>query len=337
LSGAESESIDLKGRKMTSQTINSQHINKPVLDPALYQPSLLWTVFNISYGLGLFVLFGWLNYQVAIGNQAAAVKIILMLPFTLLSAIGLYVLAALGHESLHGNLCKNAKWSFIIGLFFSSSVISYFDMGFAVRHWDHHRLTNQKSDPDLIPTAHLGNWWQRLLFSRLIFNLVYIKNVFYLALGKVDYIAEHQTPYTDRELMFFSRANILFAAFWLAVYITITIIDWRAGLFGIVLPSLVLALLAGCQSYLDHAGLGAEPFKNAYSRTSPLMTFIYFGSNYHLEHHLYPKVPTYRLYKVHRILIDAGLYDEMKPCIISGFFEAYKTLDLRYPALEAKN
>jgi beta-carotene hydroxylase len=318
---------------MSSHTIDKPALNKPVLDPSFYQPSLLWTVFNISYGLGLFFVFGWLNYLVAIGAESIVVKIILMIPLTMLAAIGLYVLAALGHESLHGNLCKNAKWSFITGLFFSSSVISYFDMGFAVRHWDHHRLTNQKNDPDLIPTAHLGNWWQRLLLSRLIFNLVYMKNVFYLALGKVDYIAEHQTPYTDSELMFFSRANILFAGFWLAVYISIAIIDWRAGLFAIVLPSLVLALLAGCQSYLDHAGLGADKFSNAYSRTSPLMTFIYFGSNYHLEHHLYPRVPCYRLHKVHKILVDAGLYDEIKPAIIRGFFEAYKTLNMRYPSL----
>jgi len=323
----------IKKPALNDPVLKKPALNKPVLDPSFYQPSLLWTVFNISYGLGLFIVFGWLNYLVAIGAEFISVKIILMIPFTMLSAIGLYVLAALGHESLHGNLCKNAKWSFITGLFFSSSVISYFDMGFAVRHWDHHRLTNQKDDPDLIPTAHLGNWWQRLLLSRLIFNLVYMKNVFFLALGKVDYIAEHQTPYTDKELILFSRLNILFAGFWLLVYSTIALIDWRAGLFGIVLPSLVLALLAGCQSYLDHAGLGADKFSNAYSRTSPLMTFIYFGSNYHLEHHLYPKVPCYRLHKVHKILVDAGLYEEIKPAIMRGFFEAYKTLNMRYPSL----
>lgn len=314
--------------------MNSQTNSKPVLDPSFYQPSLLWTLFNISYGLVLFVFFGWLNYQVAIGPWSIVSRIVLMIPLTTLSAIGLYVLAALGHESLHGNLCKNAKWSFLTGLFFSSSVVSYFDMGFAVRHWEHHRLTNQKTDPDLIPTAHLTNWWQRLLLSRLIFNIVYMKNVFYLAMGKLDYIAEYKTPYTPKELVFFSRANILFAGFWLAVYIAITIIDWRAGLFGIVLPSLVLALMASCQSYLDHAGLGDEPFRNAYSRTSPIMTFIYFGSNYHLEHHLYPKVPCYRLHKVHKILLDAGLFEEIKPAIMPGFFAAYKTLSMRYPQLE---
>jgi fatty acid desaturase len=307
--------------------MQSQSVTRPVLDPSFYEPSLLWTTLNISYGLVLFILFGWLNYQVAVSTWPLIYKVIAMLPLTTFSAVGLYVLAALGHESLHGNLCRNAKLSFSIGLFFSSSVISYFDMGFAVRHWDHHRYTNTKKDPDLIPTAHLSTWWQRLLLSRLIFNIVYLKNTFFLATGKLDYIKDHQTPYTPGELVYFARMNFLFAGFWLGLYTIIFILDWRAALFGIVLPSLVLALMAGCQSYLDHAGLGDEQFRNAYSRTSPLMTLIYFGSNYHLEHHLYPRVPCYRLHKVHRALLDAGLSEQIRPAVISDFLEAYKTLD----------
>jgi len=308
--------------------MNSQSINKPVLDPSFYQLSLFWTTLNISYGLGLFVLFGWLNYQVAIGSWSVVLKMILMIPLTTVAATGLFVLAGLGHESLHGHLCKNAKWSLAIGLFFSSSVVSYFDMGFTVRHWDHHRYTNQKNDPDLIPTAHLTSWWQRLLLSRLIFNVIYMKYTLTMALGKLNLVEKYQTPYTPGDMVFFARLNILFAALWLAVYIAITILDWRAGLFGIVLPSLVLALMSGCQSYLDHAGLGDDPFNNAYSRTSPIMTLIYFGSNYHLEHHLYPKVPCYRLHKVHKFLIESGLYDQIQPAITRGFLESYKTLSM---------
>ena len=157
---------------------------------------------------------------------------------------------------------------------------------------------------------------------------MYLKNTFFLAIGKQDYIKDHQTPYTPEELVYFARMNFLFAGFWLALYAIIFMLDWRAGLYGIVMPSMVLALMAGCQSYLDHAGLGDGQFQNAYSRTSPLMTLIYFGSNYHLEHHLYPNVPCYRLHKVHRILLDSGLSDQIKPAVIPGFFEAYKTLDM---------
>ena len=317
--------------------MNSEIINKPKLDPSFYQLSLPWTIFNISYGVVLFVLFGWLNYEIAISSWSILQKIIVMFPVTLVSATGLYVLAALGHESLHGNLCESDKLSFLIGLFFSSSVVSYFDMGFAIRHWDHHRYTNQAKDPDIVPTAHLTGWFPRLLLSRLIFNLVYIKNTFMVALGKLDYVEQYQTPYSAAELRYFARANILFAVIWLAVYIGIALIDWRAALYGIVIPSLLLGLLAGCQSYLDHAGLDDNEFSNAYIRTSPFMTLMYFGSNYHLEHHLYPKVPCYRLHKVHKLLIEEGFYEQIKPAIITGFFAAYKPMNMKYVSLAKEN
>jgi len=303
-------------------------IKKPVLDPSFYEPSLLWTALNITYGLVMFLVFSWLNYQTAIVDWPILLKAVLMIPFTTLSAIGLYVLAALGHDAMHGNLCKNEKMSLAIGLFFSSSVLTYIDMGFVVRHWAHHRYTNKVNDPDIYPAAHLTNWWQRLFMSRLLFNLVYLKNAFFMAIGKLEHVEKYKTPLSSNELIFFSRLNFLFASLWLAAYTAVTLYDWRIALFGILLPSLILALLAGCQSYLDHAGLGDEEFNNSYSRTSPLMSVIYFGSNYHLEHHLYPKVPGYRLPKVHKILLESGIYEEAQPPVISGFLEAYKTLTM---------
>jgi len=301
-------------------------IKKPALPSSFYEPSIGWTTLNILYGLTMFVLFSWLNYQTALQDWHLLIKAALMIPFSLFSGIGLYVLAALGHDALHGNLCKNERLSLLIGLFFSSSVLTYIDMGFVVRHWTHHRYTNQVEDPDIYPTAMLNNWWQRLGLSRVLFNLVYLKNAFFMAIGKLDYVKHYQTPLSDSDLILFSRLNFLFAGIWLTVYAVITIVDWRAGLFGILLPTLFLALLAGCQSYLDHAGLDDNPFTNAYSRTSFFMSVIYFGSNYHLEHHLYPKVSGYRLPKVHKILVESGIYKTTNAPIVNGFFDAYKTL-----------
>lgn len=302
------------------------HTKKPALPASFYEPSIVWTSLNILYGLTLFVIFSWLNYQTVLQDWNVLIKTALIIPFSLFSAIGLYVLAALGHDALHGNLCKNERLSLLIGLFFSSSVLTYIDMGFVVRHWTHHRHTNRVEDPDIYPTAMLNTWWQRLGLSRVLFNLVYLKNAFYMAIGRLDYVKQYKTPLSDGDLILFSRLNFLFAGLWIAAYVLITIADWRAGLFGILIPMLFLALLAGCQSYLDHAGLDDGQFANAYSRTSFFMSVIYFGSNYHLEHHLYPKVPGYRLPKVHKILLESGIYEANDAPIVNGFFEAYKTL-----------
>jgi fatty acid desaturase len=39
---------------------------------------------------------------------------------------------------------------------------------------------------------------------------------------------------------------------------------------------------------------------------NPLLSFLYWNMNYHIEHHMYPGVPCYRLAKLHgRITFDA--------------------------------
>ena len=42
------------------------------------------------------------------------------------------------------------------------------------------------------------------------------------------------------------------------------------------------------------------------SYTSPIYTLLFFGNNFHLEHHIYPHVPCYRLPSVHKLLNQSG-------------------------------
>jgi len=311
--------------------MNSEENTKPVLDKSFYKPNVFMSIVTIGYGLGMFSVFGWLNYEVAISDWHIIWKGLCMLPLSILSSAGLYSLAFAGHEGMHGCLLPNAKWGLAIGMFFSSAIMTYFDLGLCVRHWDHHKYTNTEKDPDPKPTAHLNTWWSRLLLSRIIFNWLYAKLVFSMALGKLEPVAHHYTPYSPQQLTSLARLNILYSMIWLSAYIAVTIINWKLGLFGILIPSTVLLLMSSWQSYVDHAGLGSELYRNAYSRPSPLMALFFLGANYHLEHHMYPNVPSYRLYKVHKILLESELKDEIQPAIIKGFFAAYKTLSLKNP------
>ena len=47
------------------------------------------------------------------------------------------------------------------------------------------------------------------------------------------------------------------------------------------------------------------------TNSSPLLTLLYFGNNFHLEHHLYPGVPCYRLPAVHSHLKSLGVFDQL--------------------------
>jgi fatty acid desaturase len=74
------------------------------------------------------------------------------------------------------------------------------------------------------------------------------------------------------------------------------------------MPHIFGILFSGVRPYLEHAGTGVGLFRDARTYSSPVMTALFLGNNYHLEHHLYPSVPCHRLPAVHRFLQAAGYY-----------------------------
>lgn len=306
-----------------------QTIKRPSIPAEWYRPSLLGSVAFIFYALSLCFIPGLLSRVVATSFDSLLLKIILMVPLTILAAYGFQLLGFVGHEGLHISLHRNKMVSVILGLFFASSVLTYFEMGFAVHHWNHHRFTNQASDPDIQPVSHLKTWWQRLLFSRVIYNFLYFKTTLKIALGHT-WPFPYKMPFKLLTVRALCWANFAFALFWICLYVGIALYDPLTGLFSIALPFIVTFFINACQIYIDHAGTSDELFRNAWSRTSPLMTAVYFGSNYHLEHHLYPGVPCYRLHKIHKLLKERGIYEQVNAPVEPSFFRAYRNVAADY-------
>lgn len=303
-----------------------QTIKRPSIPQKYYRPSLLGSVVFIVYALALFFVPASLCRVVATTSFCPLLlKIVVLVPLTIIAGYGILLMGIIGHEGFHLSLHSNKLVSAILGLFFASAVVTYFNVGSMMYHWSHHRFTNQPSDPDIQMLEPLKTWWQRLLFSRLVRNFHYFKITLNTAIGR---------PLPFPNMMLFKLAtvrklcwlNFAFSLFWISFYVGITLYDPLTGLFSIALPMLGLLFVSGCQSYIDHAGTSDDMFHNSWSRTSPIMTALYFGNNYHLEHHLYPKVPCYRLPKIHKLLKESGLYEQVKPTIEPSFFGAYRRL-----------
>lgn len=308
-----------------------QTIQRPSIPVEFYRPSLLGTVAFIAYAIALCVVPASLCRIVLTSFDSVPLRIVLMLPLTILAGYGFQLLGFVGHEGLHTSLHRQKMVSVLLGLFFASSVVTYFEMGFAVHHWNHHRFTNQASDPDVQPVSHLKTWWQRLLFARAIYNFLYFKTTLRIALGH-SWPFQYKMPFKLSTVRTLCWINFAFALFWLGIYAAITIYDPLTGLFSIALPLLATMLINACQTFIDHAGTSDQLFRNAWSRTSPLMTALYFGANYHLEHHLYPGVPCYRLYKIHKLLKDRGIYEQVNAHIEPSFFGSYRQVAAEYTA-----
>jgi beta-carotene hydroxylase len=109
--------------------------------------------------------------------------------------------------------------------------------------------------------------------------------------------------------------------------------DPLTGLVAIGAPHLLGFMYTGLRPYVEHAGTVPGPFRDARTRTSPFFSILYFFNNYHLEHHLYPWVPCYRLPAVHRYLERLGYFRDPDVAIEPGILAAYShvTAQSRYP------
>lgn len=114
-------------------------IERPVLSRELYRPSHLWAAAYMTYAITLLALPAWGSYMVAVSSQSLWVKVPVIAVLTVLAGYGLNMMGFVGHEGTHGSLLRNRKWSALVGIFYASAVLTYFELGFAVSHWNHHR------------------------------------------------------------------------------------------------------------------------------------------------------------------------------------------------------
>jgi fatty acid desaturase len=127
--------------------------------------------------------------------------------------------------------------------------------------------------------------------------------------------------------------NIALSAAWVGVYAWIAYQAPAAGTAAIAVPHLFGILYTGLRSYVEHAGTGTGLFQDSRTRISPFFSLVYFFNNYHLEHHLYPYVPCYRLPRVHAFLSARGYYAAAHSFVERGVWRnyAYATGRFQYP------
>ncbi len=285
----------------------------PLLPEEISKKHLLGTVAFISYSLTLY-LGGAIGTGYLInGNLPIVAKIIIILPFLFITQQGLHLLGLVGHDGIHGNLHHNRICSVVVGILFSSMVVSFLAIGFAITHWKHHKNTNKLPDPDTDILSRYQNLWNRFLLSRFPLIKGYRKYIFQLCFDRfTDWNA---SPFKPNVLKRLAQWNLFCAACWLSVYLFI-LIHWPLiALVSIIIPHILASGIAALRADIEHSETKSEPFKLARSYTSPVYTLLMFGNNFHLEHHFYPNVPCYRLPSVHKWLKESGFFKN-KECFI---------------------
>jgi fatty acid desaturase len=210
------------------------------------------------------------------------------------------------HDAAHYRAHTHRSLNEVLGEI--ASFATPFSMqGYRVNHLTHHRELNTDKDPDWVRTDHAD------------YKFPKTASEIFLLLGK--YVSgarsfrELKGILTDKYLNDYpARLKLLRASLVLfLVTAAVTMGFWKGLLLYWLLPSLTaLAFFSYVRGVAEHYGLEYEHDLNA-SRTviAPaweLWLFAPHGTNYHLDHHLYPSVPFYRLKELHHRLMANPAY-----------------------------
>lgn len=302
---------------------------RPSLPADFYQAEAAWVLLYFTYSFALYLGGGYLNYMAASSNWPLFMRIPFMIVMTFLASNGLHLLGWLAHDGIHLSIVKNRTANMLLGGF-AGSVLLFPSVGLGISHWPHHRFTNQAGDPDTIVQSRQQTFWRRFFLARILANRQYFKNaIAVLFMKPID--STYRMPFSDGALSLFAATSFGFMALWLIFYGSVGIGNPRYLLYAFVLPYLLMIPITGLRVYIEHAGTQPGEFKDTRSYTSPFYTVLLFGNNFHLEHHLYPKVPGYKLPKVHRKLVAEGYYSQFQSPIVGGVVAPLRYTTGRYP------
>ncbi len=299
-----------------------KYFKRPKLPSELEQISYLKSALFVLCSLLLYVVPGYLAYQTWVSLMPVYIKIPVMCILLVLAQQGLHLIAWVGHEGFHSNLHRNKYISAYIGIALTSLIISLMQLGISISHWNHHAFTNQKNDPDVQIFSRFKTVWSRMFLIRPYANKIYFRNTILMALGK-DLPYRKALPFTKSELQKMAVINLICSFMCTSAYVFITVINPAAGVICIIIPHILSIMYTSLRPYLEHADTGIETLTNSRTRSNLFFTLFYFGNNYHLEHHLYPRVPCYNLPALHRYLQKNGYYNHPDLHIVEGVLEAY--------------
>ncbi len=220
-------------------------------------------------------------------------------------AYGMFTIA---HEASHGNISGGVqsfvKLEKIMGWISSFFLVFPFS-AFVVIHLRHHAHTNDPvSDPD-----HYVNGSNP--FSIFFRCLTLIAYYFKLALGKQSKKNEAMNRIRNQ--------SILFLVVLITILSSIILVGYGSALFFVFILSALIAapVLAFSFDWLPHyPHNNLSKYHNTRIITIPGLEFLSLYQNYHLIHHLHPRVPFYK-YRSCFLDMESELFK--KRSVIEGY------------------
>lgn len=210
----------------------------------------------------------------------------------LLTAVALNTFPLLMHEGMHGVLLPLRRWNWFVSVLLGSCFLMSFS-AYRVLHLRHHRYLGDPRDPD----DYHNYARSRPLVWLLHFVRLAAGSLLYLVL--IPLLALKYGSARNRKLICLEYT--ILAGIYSALLRTFPVRE----LFVVwIIPLLLVGLFTGIRGFTQHGiTQAADPYLA--SRTmlpNPVVAFFLLHENYHLEHHLFPEIPSYHLPELHRLI-----------------------------------
>jgi len=157
---------------------------------------------------------------------------------------------------------------------------------YRVLHELHHRFLGGPGDPDEYrnytdnPRLRWALQWVRLTMGTLVY------------MPLIPVVAWRRADALDRRMLAMEYAGM--AIVWIAAFALVPI---RVLLQVWLIPGVVVGYVSAVRAVAQHALTDShDPLLASRSvRSNPIVSFLLLNENYHLEHHLFPEVPSYNL------------------------------------------
>ena len=223
-------------------------------------------------------------------------------------------LATLVHESAHKRLAKNAFLNNMLGTFFSGYFIfqkmSAYKRSHIARH--HAHFGNKKKDPDYVYALKEGIYEKELtakffLKKYIIYPFFLTKIPSYINALIFDRLLNNENK----------KETVILISFWV-ILISVSIMG---GFFDLLLlfwiiPYLTIFQIVGWFIELaEHFPLMENRYslhmsRNRHSRSVEKFLTAMHNENYHLVHHINPRIPFWNMKKAHALYMEDKEYAE---------------------------
>jgi fatty acid desaturase len=255
----------------------------------------------ILYNWALLFILLAANHVLTVSSNGALM--LLHFASSLLATVRFGALESCTHQAVHFTLFRHRRFNdrldFLFALPIAESVRSY-----RATHRIHHERFGTPEDPVVRVYAESGVaqfphrfWWVMLVRPLLGYHTISF-------LSERMAMANEFRGWAARFCLFLTA--LLLLSYWTG--------SWRDLLWLYVVPVfLILPVFLFWTEVFDHAGLDLQPVvKSSRDITARLIVFFLYphGEGYHLTHHLYPGIPSYRLPLANKILSAQPSYRE---------------------------